>query len=192
VTTFLKAFRPIAIDFLSTIFFVALYLITGSIPIGVAVGIAVGAGQIGLLFLRGKRPDLMQWASLALVVVLGSASILTSDPRFIMLKPSLGAFAIGCVMLKPNWMGRYLPAIVIQNIAPRVLIVWGYVWSALLFLLCFANLFVALEFGPKIWAWYTSIVPLASQIGLFLAQYLAFRIVIVRKIRAQVSAQPAE
>src|SRR4029077_20401437 len=69
----LKAFRPIGIDFLSTIVFVALYAITGSIRAGIALGIAVGVIQIGYIFYRGKRPDLMQWASLALVVILGSA-----------------------------------------------------------------------------------------------------------------------
>lgn len=189
---FLKAFRPIAIDFLSTIVFVVLYLATGNIRVGVAAGIAIGVGQIGLLFLRGKRPDLMQWASLALVVVLGSASMITNDPRFIMVKPSIGAFAIGCVMLKPNWMGRYLPPIVTQNIAPRVLIAWGYAWSAMVFALCLANLCVAFALGPKIWAWYTSFVPLTLQLGLFVVQYLSFRVTIVRKMRARATAALAE
>ena len=141
-------------------------------------GIAVGVGQIGLLFARGKRPDLMQWASLGLVVVLGSASVITNDPRFVMVKPSIGAFAIGCVMLKPNWMGRYLPPIVTQNIAPRVLIAWGYIWSAMVFALCFANLYVAFELGPKIWAWYTGFVPLTAQLTLFVVQYVTFRVLV--------------
>ena len=66
----LKAFRPIGIDFLSTIVFIAFYAITGSIRLGIMLGIAVGVGQIGLIFWRGRRPDLMQWASLGLVVVL--------------------------------------------------------------------------------------------------------------------------
>jgi len=192
MTNFLRAFRPIAIDFLSTIVFVILYLATGNIRVGVAAGIAVGVSQIGFLFFRNQRPDLMQWASLGLVVVLGSASMITADPRFVMVKPSIGAFAIGCVMLKPNWMGRYLPPIVTQNIAPRVLIAWGYVWSALVFGLCFANLYVAFAWGPKIWAWYTSFVPLTLQLGLFVVQYLLFRLTIVRNIHAQTSGAPAE
>jgi len=36
----------------------------------------------------------------ALVVVMGSASLITHDPRFVMVKPSIGAFAIACVMLR--------------------------------------------------------------------------------------------
>ena len=188
----LKAFRPIGIDFLSTIVFIAFYAITGSIRLGIMLGIAVGVGQIGLIFWRGRRPDLMQWASLGLVVVLGSASLITHDPRFVMIKPSIGAFAIACVMLKPNWMARYLPPPVTENVAAGILLAWGYVWSALVFALAVANLFVALYFGPKIWAWYTSIVPISAQVGLFLIQYASLRYMVIRNIRGRMAAAPAE
>jgi intracellular septation protein len=192
VINLLRAFKPLAVDFLSTIVFVAVYAATGDIRAGIAVGIAIGVGQIGSIFWRGKRPDLMQWASLALVVVLGSTSLITNDPRFAMVKPSIGAFAIGCVMLKPNWMGRYLPPIVKENVAEGVLIAWGYIWSAMIFALAFANLFVALTLGPKTWAWYTSIVPLSAQLGLFLLQYASLRFTVRRNIRARLAPAPAE
>ena len=182
---FLRAIRPIANDFLSTIIFVGFYAITGSIRAGIVLGIAVGVGQILYIFWRRRRPDTMQWASLALVVVMGSASLITRDPRFVMIKPSIGAFAIACVMLKRGWMARYLPDIVKENVASGVLIGWGYVWSAMIFTLAFANLFVALTFGPKIWAWYTAIVPIAAQLGLFLIQYATLRFMVVRNIRAR-------
>jgi intracellular septation protein A len=188
----LRAFKPLAVDFLSTIVFVAVYAATGNIRAGIAVGIAIGVGQIGFIFWRGKRPDLMQWASLALVVVLGSTSLITNDPRFAMVKPSIGAFAIACVMLKPNWQGRYLPAVVRENASEGVLIAWGYIWSAMIFALAFANLFVALTLGPKIWAWYTSIVPLSAQLGLFLIQYASLRFTVRRNIRARLAPAPAE
>jgi intracellular septation protein A len=188
----LKAFRPLAVDFLSTIVFVAFYAITGNIRAGIALGIAVGIVQIGYIFWRGNRPDVMQWASLALVVVLGSASLITHDPRFVMLKPSIGAFAIACVMLKRGWMARYLPAIVKENVAAGVLVAWGYLWSATIFALGFANLFVALTLGPKIWTWYTAIVPISVQLGLFLLQYESLRWTVRRNIRGHMSAAPAE
>jgi intracellular septation protein len=192
MTDLLKAFRPLAVDFLSTIVFVAIYAITGNIRLGIAAGIVVGVGQIAAIFRRGKRPDVMQWASLALVVVLGSASLITNDPRFAMVKPSIGAFAIACVMLKPNWQGRYLPPIVTQNVSAKLLIAWGYIWSALIFALGLANLFVALMLGPKIWAWYTAFVPLSAQLGLFLIQYGTLRYTVRRNIRAQLAAAPAQ
>jgi intracellular septation protein len=190
---FLRAIRPIANDFLSTIIFVAFYAITGDIRAGIVLGIAVGIGQIAYIFWRGRRPDLMQWASLALVVVMGSASLLTHDPRFVMVKPSIGAFAISCVMLRRGWMARYLPSIVKDNVAASVIVGWGYVWSAVIFTLAFANLFVALTFGPKIWAWYTAVVPIAAQLGLFLIQYTTLRFMVVRNIRTRsLAPAPAE
>ena len=38
-------------------------------------------------------------------------ALLTDDPRFVMLKPTLIYCIVGTVMLKPGWMTRYLPPI---------------------------------------------------------------------------------
>jgi hypothetical protein len=70
----------------------------------------------------------MTYASAALVVVLGTASILTNDPRFILVKPSIGHFAIGAIMLRRNWMQRYMPEIVRQN-GPDLILRAGYCWA---------------------------------------------------------------
>ncbi|HEY2445360.1 MAG TPA: septation protein IspZ [Rhizomicrobium sp.] len=187
----LRAFRPIASDFLSTIVFVAAYSITGNITWGVGAGIAAGCAQIALLKGRGRKIDLMQWASLALVVVLGSATLLTRDPRFIMVKPTIGALAIGSVMLRPNWMARYLPPIVTDNVSPRLPLIWGYVWSAAVFAIGAANLFVALVYGPKIWAWFTAIVPISVQLSLFLLQYALIRRAVILSIRSRATESRA-
>ncbi|HEY1612514.1 MAG TPA: septation protein IspZ [Rhizomicrobium sp.] len=181
----LRALRPIASDFLSTIVFVALYAATGNIFAGTIAGIVTGFAQIGYLKARAHPIDLMQWASLVLVVVLGTATLVTRDPRFVMVKPSIGAFAIAAVMLRPNWMARYLPPIVTENVSPRVPLVWGYVWSGAIFALGAANLFVAFAFGPKTWAWFTAFVPISVQLGLFLLQYAQLRLTVGRAIRAR-------
>jgi hypothetical protein len=109
-----------------------------------------------------------------------------------MVKPSIGAFAIACVMLKRGWMARYLPPPVKEHVAASILIAWGYVWSALIFTLAFANLFVALAFGPKIWAWYTAVVPISAQLGLFLIQYATLRYIVYRNMRTSLMPAPAE
>ncbi len=180
----LDAFRPLAEDFLSTIFFVAFYAITGSVRLGIALGIGVGIAQIAYLLVRRRKIDMMQWVSLGLVIVLGGATLLTNNPRFVMIKPSIGTFAVGCVMLRRNWMGRYLPPIVTENVAEAVLVAWGYVWSALMFVLAGANLFVAFKLGVAAWAWFVSVVPLTCQLALFAIQYASLRIMIRRKLRA--------
>jgi len=179
-----NAFRPLLADFLSTVFFVAFYAVTGSIRDAILLGIAVGVGQIGFMLVTRRPIVAMQWISLALVIALGSATLLTADPRFVMLKPSIGFFAVGLVMLKRGWMGRYLPPIVIQNVDPAVPVRWGYVWSALMFGFAASNLAVAFLVGPKAWAWFISAVPTACQLLLFLVQYVSVRRLVGRNIRA--------
>jgi len=129
----------------------------------------------------------MQWLSLALVIVLGGATLLTHNPRFVMIKPSIGTFAVGCVMLRRNWMGRYLPPVVGRNVSEGILVGWGYAWSALMFVLAAVNLFVAFRFGMAAWAWFVSFVPLSCQIVLFLVQFATLRLLVRRNIRARVA-----
>jgi intracellular septation protein len=181
----LQAFLPILSDFLSTIVFVVAMAITDNLVLSVLAGMATGVVQIAVEKTRGRRIELMQWASFALVVVLGSAAIFFRDPRFAMIKPSVANLAIGFVMLTPNWMGRYLPQIVKDNVPPSALTVWGYVWAALEIALAGVNAWVALTLGKTIWLEYTAFVPIGAQIGLFLIQYAWMRVTIGRTLRAR-------
>jgi intracellular septation protein A len=185
---FLKAFRPILSDFLATIVFIAFYAITGSIYAAIPLGIAAGIVQIAWLKYRRQPIGTMQWASLALVIVLGGASLLTHDARFVMIKPSIGTFAIGCVMLSSNWLDRYLPPIVTQNVSQGFTLFWSRSWAVWLFVLAGANLYVAFAMGPKAWAWFNGVVPLAGQIGLFVIQFAITRFVVRRRVRERIAA----
>lgn len=186
---FFYAFRPLMADFLSTIFFVAFYAVTGSIRDAIILGIAVGIGQIGFMLVRRKPIAAMQWVSLVLVITMGGASLITQDPRFIMIKPSIGFFAVGLVMLKRGWMTRYMPAIVLENVRPAIPDRWGAVWAAMMLLFAVSNLVVAFLVGPKAWAWFISVVPSVSQLLLFAVQFVSLRIVVQRKIRARAAAE---
>ncbi len=190
---FMKAFRPILSDFAATIVFIALYAITGSIYAAIPLGIAAGILQIVWLKYHRTPVSTMQWASLVLVIVLGGASLLTHDARFVMIKPSIGTFAIGCVMLSSNWLDRYLPPIVKENVSEAFTLAWSRGWGAYLFLLAAANLYVAFAMGPKAWAWFNGIVPIAGQIGLFLIQFMITRFVVRRRVAARIAAgEPRE
>lgn len=190
---FLLSFRPLAADFLSTIVFVTVYVATANVKLGILLGILSGIGQFGWLLLRGRSIALMQWMSLVLVIVLGGASLFTADPRFVMIKPSIGAGAIGCVMLKRGWQSRYLPTIVVEHVSPAVLVLWGYAWAGLLFVLAAANLVVAFFLGLKVWVWFTTVVPVASQLLLFMAQFLSIRFIVRRRlsVRAMQAGEPS-
>ncbi|MBV9991756.1 MAG: septation protein IspZ [Alphaproteobacteria bacterium] len=186
-----QAFKPLLSDFLSTIFFIAVMQVTGNLLWAVAAGMILGLAQIAILKLRGRQIQMMQWAGLALVIVLGSVSIATNNPVFAMLKPSIANLAIGLVMMTPNWQVRYLPAIVTQNVSQPVLLAWGYVWALAMLALSAANAYVALELGKAAWMQFAAFVPLPAQLALFLLQYAWLRTAVRRSIRAKAAAQPA-
>jgi len=163
------------------------YLATDNIIIATGVGIAASIGQFVFARSRGQKLDLMNWASLALVVVLGTASILTNDPRFVLVKPSIGHFAIGAIMLRRNWMERYVPEIARQT-APDLILVAGYCWAALMFVLGAGTVVTALSGNIKLWTFYVSVVLLGAKLAAFGIQYVVFRTIIRRRIRAQAGA----
>jgi intracellular septation protein len=186
-----NAFKPLLSDFLSTIVLIVFLSATDNLVLSVSAAMATAVIQIAVEKWRRRPISIMQWASFALVIVLGSMSIATNSPVFAMLKPTIANAAIGCVMLVPNWQGRYLPAIVRDNVSSTSLVVWGYVWSAQQFALAAVNLFVALELGQKVWLEYTAFVPITISIMLFFVQYAWLRMTVRRNIRARMAAQPA-
>ena len=117
-----QVFKQLFADFFSTIVFLAIWAATGDIYVATGVAIAGAVGQFVLARHQGRALDVMNWASLGLVLVLGGATILTHDPRFVMVKPSIAHFAIGAVMLRRGWMLRYLPPIVKENVSANAVI----------------------------------------------------------------------
>src|SRR5215204_2672005 len=99
-------FARLGADFFSTILFIAIYLATDNVLLATGVAIAGAIAQVIYSRVKGKELGYMTWASLALVIVLGSATLLTHDPRFVLAKPAVGHFAIGAIMLKRGWMLR--------------------------------------------------------------------------------------
>jgi intracellular septation protein A len=129
----------------------------------------------------------MTWASLALVIVLGGATLLTNDPRFVLAKPSIAHFAIGAIMLKRGWMMRYLPPIVVETI-PQYVTIAGYAWAALMFALGAGVIAVASTGDLKLWAFYVSVIAIGAKIAAFAIQYVAFRVLITGRLRANARA----
>jgi intracellular septation protein A len=160
------------------------YLLTKNLLVAVALSMAVGIAQLAVLNLKRRRIDIMHWISLVLVLALGAATFFTQDSRFVMAKPSIIHFAIGAVMLRRGWMVRYLPPIVTDNVPEQVLIANGYAWAALMFGLGLLNLFVALHYSITVWAWFISFGAIGAKVAAFLLQYLMFRTLIRRKLRA--------
>jgi len=170
-------------DLLSTIVFLVLYLATGDIFTATALAIAAGIVQIAWLKAKGRPIDFMQWASLALVIVLGGTSIALHDGRFIMMRPSIAHFAIAGVMLRPGWMGRYLPRIATDNLPPSTIVGAGYAWAALMIVLGLANLLIAWAFDEHIWIWFISVGAVGAKLVFFAGQYALFHYAVRRNLK---------
>jgi intracellular septation protein len=182
-------FARLATDFFSTIVFLALYFITGDVLLATCVAIAGAVAQVVYSRFKGEPLAFMTWASLALVIVLGSATLLTHDPRFVLAKPAIGHFAIGAIMLKRGWMLRYMPPIVTENV-PEYVTIAGYAWAALMFALGAGVIAVASTGDMKLWAFYVSVVAIGAKVAAFAVQYAAFRVLVTNRIRAARASQP--
>jgi len=180
-------FRRLGSDFLSTIVFLVIYLATDNVILATAVAIAGAIAQVVWSRIKGQTLGYMTWASLALVIVLGSATLLTHDPRFVLAKPAIGHFAIGIIMLKRGWMLRYMPPIVSQTI-PEYVTFAGYAWAGLCFLLAAGTIAVAMTGDMKLWTFYVTVVLVGAKIAAFATQYIAFRVLVGNRIRAAARA----
>ena len=173
----------LATDFLSAIVFLVVYLATGNVVIAAAVAIAGAVAQVIYARIKGQQLNFMTYASLGLVIVLGAATILTNDPRFVLAKPSIAHFAVGFIMLKRGWMARYMPPLVSETI-PDYVDMAGYAWAALMFVLGAGTIAVAMTGDLRLWTIYVSVVLVAAKVLAFAIQYVLFRVIVGSRIRA--------
>ena len=177
-----QALRQLLSDLLSAILFLVAYAVSGSLFVAVGIAVTAGLVQLASLGLMGRRIEPMQWMSLGLVVVLGGATMLTQSPRFMMIKPTIVHFAVAALMLRPGWMIRYLPELVVRNVPEPAIIAAGYGWAALLVALGLANLFIALRFDIAIWAWFISVGSVGTKLAVFALQYGVFRAIVRQRV----------
>jgi intracellular septation protein A len=187
---FLDAAKLLIADLASTLLFLVLYLATKDLTLSVAAGMALGLAQIGWQFLRKKPIDTMQWLSLVLVLGAGAATLITNDPHFVMLKPTVIYTVVGIVMLKPGWMNRYLPPVAME-VVPDIAVLFGFLWAGLMFFSAALNLIVALNYSVVTWSAFMSIYGILSKIALFLIGFVTMR-TIGRRRRARMEAVASE
>ena len=176
-------FAKLGTDFFTTIVFLSVYFITGNVLLATGVAIAGAVAQVIYARIKGQPLGFMTYASLALVIVLGTATLLTQDPRFVLAKPAIAHFAIGAIMLKRGWMLRYMPPIVTETI-PEYVTIAGYGWAALMFALGAGTIAVAMTGDIKLWAFYVSVVAMGAKVAAFAVQYVVFRVLVTNRIRA--------
>jgi len=178
-----NVFAKLAYDFFSTIVFLAVYLASDNVVLATSVAVGASVAQAIYSRIRGEALSFMTWASLGLVIVLGSATLLTNDPRFVLAKPAIAHFAIGAIMLKRGWMLRYMPPIVAETI-PEYVTMAGFAWAALMFALGAGTIAIAATGDIRLWAFYVSVVAIGAKIVAFAIQYVAFRLLVAGRLRA--------
>jgi intracellular septation protein A len=186
VRNLLSAARLLVLDLASTILFLIVYLLTDQLLLAVGLGMLLGIAQIGWHVARRQPIGTIQWLSVVLVLASGTATMLTNDPTFVMLKPSVIYGIVGLVMLKRGWMNRYLPerARPVADVATT----FGYVWAGLMFASAALNIALALSLDAKTWAAVMSSWGILSKIGLFLIQYAAMTSIGRRRAARSVQA----
>ena len=191
----LKSARLLVSDLAATIAFLAVLVATKELMLAVVIGVALGAAQIGWLFARGRPIAAMQWLSIGLVVVSGVATLLTSDARFVMLKPSVEYCVTGAFMLRRGWMNRYLPPIAIE-VVPDLVYGLGFVWAGLMFATAALNILLALTLDPLTWSITLLVWGIASKLALFVGQFAVMRTIGARRrapsLAANIRYRPEE
>lgn len=144
--------------FLFDLFPVALFFAAFKLfDIYVATAVAIGttALQVAWLKLRGKPVHVMLWASFAIIVLFGGATLLLQDETFIKWKPTVlywlfGGVLAGAVLLFDRNLIRALLAEQMQ-LPDRVWTRLNWSWVAFFAFMGAANLYVAYNYSTDLW-----------------------------------------
>jgi len=162
------------------LFFIAFKL--QGIYVATAVAIAASFAQIGWLWLRGRKIDMMLWVSLAIIVVFGSATLLLHDEIFIKWKPTVlywlfaSVLGGGALIFRKNLI-RTMLGEQIQLPDPA----WNKLnlsWAGFFACMGFLNLYVAFNFPTDTWVNFKLFGGMGLMLafvigqGLFLAKYV--------------------
>lgn len=119
------------------------------------VVIAASFAQIALLKARGRKVDTMLWVSLALVTVLGGATVWFHNETFIKWKPSVLYWVMGTAFwISQAVFGKNLLKTLMGQQLQLPTSVWrtlNFMWIAFFAFMGLANLYVAYSFSTDTW-----------------------------------------
>lgn len=185
-SSFLYAVRPIATDLAATLVFYAVLASTGDPRAAALSGIALGVSQLAFTKWRRRPVPPLQWASLGLIVALGALTILTRDPRFVLVKVTIFYGAFGATMLRPGWMARYIPTVANGHLPERLVGNFERLWAGLMLGTGALNLVLAFTADARTAANVMAPMAAGSKIALFAIQYALFRSIARPRIKAAI------
>ena len=101
-----QASRILLLDLASTLLFLGVYALTGNLFLAVGLARGLWVAQVGWQLAHKQPVEALQWLSLVIILASGTATFLTDDPFFVMLKPSIIYVIVGVVTLQLGWMPR--------------------------------------------------------------------------------------
>ncbi len=157
------------------------------------VVIVATLAQIAFMVATRRRVHLMLWVSLALVVVLGGATVWFHSETFIKWKPSVLYWAMGLAfLLGPPLFGRNLPKALMGQQMELPALAWqrlNLAWVGFFAVMGALNLYVAYSFPTDVWVNFK----LFGGTGLMLLFVLAQGLFLSRHMKADdASAAPGE
>jgi intracellular septation protein A len=164
-----------------TVFLIA-YGVSGDARIAAGAAVAAALVHAGSRQLTGRRIQPTEWTDFGLLLVLGGATILTQNPRVIMIKPSFVHFAIAALMFRRGWMIGYITPLARQNVPETAMVAAGYGWAVLMASLGLANLIIALDFDLATWAWFILVGSVGAKLAALAVQYTVFRTIVRRRL----------
>ena len=134
------------------LFFVAYKL--ADIYVATGVAIIASIAQIGWLKLRGRRVEVMQWISLAIIVIFGGLTLVLHDEAFIKRKPTILYWAFALILVGGRLGGRNFVRSVMGAQLKLPVPVWdrlSWIWTGFFAVMGALNLAVAYGFDTGTW-----------------------------------------
>jgi len=155
----------------------------GPVLLATLVVIVATLAQIGFMLARGRKIDLMLWISLALVTVLGGATVWFHNETFIKWKPSVLYWAMGLSFLVSQFVFRKnLLQTLMGEQLELAADVWqrlNWAWIAFFGVMGVLNLAIAYNFSTDTWVNFK----LFGGLGLMLLFTLAQGVYLARHIK---------
>jgi intracellular septation protein len=164
------------------LFFVAFKL--ADIYVATAVAIVASVAQIAWLRWTGRRIAVVNWLSLAIIVIFGGATLVLHDETFIKWKPTVLYALFGCALaggklfFRRNLLAHLMKGITLPE-AVWTRLTWS--WVAFFAFMGVANWYVAFNYSTDVWVNYK----VWGGIGLFLVFALAQGVLLARHMREE-------
>ncbi len=141
-------------DLLPIIVFFIAYKIYG-IYVATATAIGAAVALIGFTLFRGKRPDMMQLITLAMIIVLGGATLFFRNELFIKWKPTVVYWILGgAFMLTPLFTKKTIVETMLDKSITLTTKGWKILnasWYCFFFFMGILNLIVVYSFDTDVW-----------------------------------------